>query len=145
MTKSRTIRFCCPGFEEYDTKEKKICIKNGTLANSSKLNNINVTTEKNPYLNYSGEYGREFNHYLKMGLNESDAQQSVNKLVEYEIKKAKEEFEPDILDDTDSYIFVDVSGNAIHAIEPLKHPQFVTDHHSVAHHEEVIAMVKIII
>lgn len=86
-------------------------------------------------MNYSGEYGKEFNHYVKMGLNESDTQQSVDKLMEMEIKNAKEDYES-----VDDYVLVDVAGNVL---EPLKHPQYVIDHHAVSHHEENIAMVTI--
>lgn len=108
---------------------------------SENVKNLTLeTTEKSPYTNYSGEYGKDFNHYMKMGLNESDTQQSVHKLLEMEIKKAKEDYDGTIIDDSDGYIFVDVAGNEI---EPLKHPQYVTDHHSVSHHDENIAMVTV--
>lgn len=100
------------------------------------------STEKNPYMNYTGEYGKEYNHYVKMGLNESDVQESVDKLVEYEIKKANEEMHGTFIDEPDGYIFVDIGGNVI---EPLKHhPEFVTDHHNAHHnHEENVAMVTL--
>jgi hypothetical protein len=109
--------------------------------NESESNATVLVTEKSPYLNYSGEYGKEFNHYMKMGLNESDAQQSVNKLIELEIKKAKEDFGE--FQEPDGYILVDVTGNEI---EPLKHPHFITDHHALDEHhrhEENVAMVTV--
>lgn len=104
-----------------------------------------TTTEHNPYSNYSGEYGKEFNHYVKMGVNESDVQQSIDKIVDIESKRGNDELgRPQYIDDIDGYILVDVSGNEIqdHS-EALKHPQFVTDHHAVNHHEESIAMVTV--
>jgi hypothetical protein len=153
VTRSRVIKFCCPGYEEFEADGKKVCNSNTTtiittsngryhakIKNDSSDNPQLTSTEKNPYQNYSGEYGKEFNHYVKMGLNESDAQQSVNKIVEYEIKKANEDFEKQLVDEPTGYIFVDVSGNEI---EPLKHPQYVTDHHVSGHHEEAVAMVTV--
>lgn len=147
MTKTRTIKFCCPGYEEFLQDEKKICVSNETLTSkvlpsNISSNSLDLTTEKNPYviMNYTGEYGKEFNHYMKMGLNESNVQQSVNKLVEYEIKKASEEMSGNYLTEPEGYIILDVAGNEI---EPLKHPQYVTDHHSVNHHDESIAMVTV--
>jgi hypothetical protein len=151
VTRSRVIKFCCPGFEEFETDGKKLCRSNETISTTTRtttVSSVNLTvsnpllpsTEKNPYQNYSGEYGKHFNHYVKMGLNESDAQQSVNKIVEYEIKKAKEEFEHQLAEEPEGFIFVDVSGNEI---EPLKHPQYVTDHHLSHHHEETVAMVTV--
>lgn len=98
------------------------------------------TTEHNPYSNYSGEYGKEFNHYMKMGLNESDVQQSIDKIVEMEIQRANEDLGQQVVEDFDGYILVDVSGNEL---EPLKHPQYVSDHHVVGHHEESVAMVTV--
>lgn len=91
-------------------------------------------------MNYTGEYGKDYNHYMKMGLNESSVQQSVDKLIEYEIKKASEELHGTLITEPDGYIFVDIGGNEI---EPLKHPQYVTDHHNTHHHEESIAMVTV--
>ncbi|KAG5666277.1 hypothetical protein PVAND_017588 [Polypedilum vanderplanki] len=150
VTRSRVIKFCCPGYEEFETDGKKLCISNDTITTTTQINsfrkdkktitNSQLSTEKNPYQNYSGEYGKEFNHYVKMGLNESDAQQSVNKIVEYEMEKAKENLANEIVEEADGYIFVDVTGNEI---EPLKHPQYVTDHHLVGHHEETVAMVTV--
>lgn len=146
VTRSRVVKFCCPDYEEFEFEGKKICKSNATtttttikpLVSLSKHDNVSsttplVSTEKNPYMNYSGEYGKDFNHYMKMGINETDIQQSINKLVEMEIKKAREDYDNQIIDEPDGYIFVDVTGNEI---EPLKHPQYVTDHHLVAHHEE---------
>lgn len=101
------------------------------------------TTEHNPYSNYSGEYGKEFNHYVKMGVNESDVQQSIDKIIDIELKNADEELQQRVLNDIDGYILVDVAGNEIHSIEPLKHPQYVIDHHAVNHHDESIAMVTV--
>lgn len=179
MTRSRVIKFCCPGYEEFESDGKKICKANenetttiepkrstknpknaelvlkddNNLESSTKVSSLNdtdstdspttknitlETTEKNPYMNYSGEYGKDFNHYMKMGLNESDTQQSVNKLMEMEIKKAKEDY--DTVED-ESYVFVDVGGNEI---EPLKHPQYVMEHHYFANnHDENLAMVTV--
>lgn len=100
-----------------------------------------TTTEHNPYANYSGEYGKEFNHYMKMGVNESDVQQSIDKIVEMESERGNDELgRPQYIDDADGYILLDVSGNEL---EQLKHPQYVTDHHAVSHHEESIAMVTV--
>lgn len=79
-----------------------------------------------------------------MGLNESDVQESIDKIVEIEIKKANEDFRHQAeVQDVDGYIFLDISENEIHDLEPLKHPQYVSDHHSVAQHEENIAMVTV--
>lgn len=97
-----------------------------------------TTTEHNPYANYSGEYGKEFNHYVKMGVNESDVQQSIDKIVEIEFKKASEDYKH-VIDNIDGYIILDTENE----IETLKHPQYVTDHHSVSHHDESIAMVTV--
>lgn len=101
---------------------------------------ISNSSEKNPYVNYTGEYGKQYHHYMKMGINDSNVQESVEKLIEFEIKKASEELPEHFITETDEYIIVDVAGNEI---EPLKHPQYVTDHHSVSHHEESIAMVTV--
>lgn len=98
-----------------------------------------VTTEKNPYMNYSGEYGKEFNHYVKMGLNESGVQESIDKIVEIEYKEASKDIPNEVMEDVDGYIILDVPNE----LEPLKHPQYVTDHHAVHHHEETIAMVTV--
>lgn len=117
-----------------------------TQADPFMIKQSDATTEHNPYsANYSGEYGKEFDHYVEMGVNESDVQQSIDKIVDYEIKKATDELsqqvmENDISQDFDGYILLDVAGNEL---EPLKHPQFVTDHHAVNHHEEAIAMVTV--
>lgn len=180
VTRSRTIKFCCPGYEEFESDGKKICkasenetttiiqkkstknskneelvlkddnnlesstkqSKNSDSESTDSTTTKNVTletTEKNPYMNYSGEYGKDFNHYMKMGLNESDPQQSVNKLMEMEIKKAKEDY--DTPEEDESYVFVDVAGNEI---EPLKHPQYVMEHHYFAsNHDENLAMVTV--
>jgi hypothetical protein len=100
---------------------------------------VATTTEHNPYANYSGEYGKEFDHYVKMGVNESDVQQSIDKIVEIEYKKESEVFQPEVIDNVDSYIILDVDNE----LEPLKHPQYVTDHHIIHHHEESIAMVTV--
>lgn len=100
-------------------------------------------TEHNPYENYTREYGREFNHYVAMSVNESDVQRSIDKIVEVEIKRAKEELGQEVVEDIDGYILLDVSGNEIRELESLKHPQFVSDHHAVSHHEESIAMVTV--
>ena len=186
VTRSRVIKFCCPGYEEFENDGKKICKasenetttvepksttrnpKNGELVlNDSKnldsstkgsandtdsttaVNNLDKgsknitleTTEKNPYMNYSGEYGKDFNHYMQMGLNESDPQQSVNKLMEMEIKKAKEDYDTPLEEESDDYVFVDIAGNEI---EPLKHPQYVMEHHYFAsNHDENLAMVTV--
>lgn len=149
MTKSRTVKFCCPGYEEFIQDGKKICVSNDTITSTSPItllnissNSSNFSSERNPYINmnYTGEYGKEFNHYMKMGLNESNVQQSVEKLVEYEIKKANEELSGHYITEPEGYIIVDVTGNEI---EPLKHPQYVTDHHAVNHHEDSIAMVTV--
>jgi hypothetical protein len=98
-----------------------------------------TTTEHNPYANYSGEYGKEFNHYVKMGVNESDVQESIDKIVEIEYKKASEEYRHQIIDVDTPFIILDTDND----LEPLKHPQYVTDHHAVNHHDESIAMVTI--
>lgn len=98
-----------------------------------------TTTEHNPYANYSGEYGKEFNHYVKMGVNESGVQESIDKIVEIEINKASEDFRPAVIDSVDGYIILDVDNG----LEQLKHPQYVTDHHAVQHHDETIAMVTV--
>ena len=100
---------------------------------------VATTTEHNLYANYSGEYGKEFNHYVKMGVNESDVQESIDKIVEIEYKRASEEFQPRVIDTIDGYIILDAENE----IEPLKHPQYVSDHHTVHHHEESIAMVTV--
>lgn len=100
---------------------------------------VDTTTEHNPYANYSGEYGKEFNHYVKMGVNESDVQESIDKIVEIEYKKASEEFRPHVIDNIDGYIILDTENE----LEPLKHPQYVTDHHTVSQHDENIAMVTV--
>ncbi|KAL7039837.1 hypothetical protein ACKWTF_000134 [Chironomus riparius] len=181
VTRSRVIKFCCPGYEEFEidgkknckasenettpiepkrstknpksdeldnnmdssTKESKTTDSNETDSTTSSAASKNITlelTEKNPYMNYSGEYGKDFNHYMKMGLNESDPQQSVNKLMEMEIKKAKEDYDTPEEED-ESYVFVDVAGNEI---EPLKHPQYVMEHHYFAsNHDENLAMVTV--
>lgn len=102
-----------------------------------------TSTEHSPYANYKGEYGKEFDHYFKMGINESDVQQSIDKIVELESKKASEEYRYQEVQDIDGIIYFETSGNDIPEIEPLKHPQFVSDHHAVAHHEETIAMVTV--
>lgn len=115
------MKFCCPGYEELLQDGKKICVSNTTLVTSTTLstlfnispNSSEFSKEKNPYVNYTGEYGKEFNHYLKMGLNESSVQQSVDKLVEYEIKKASEELSGHYLTEPDGYIIYDVAGNEI--------------------------------
>lgn len=116
-----------------------------SVAADSFVKNPLTTTEHNPYSNYSGEYGKEFNHYVKMGVNESDVQQSIDKIVDIESKHGNDELgRPQYIDDIDGYILVDVSGNEItdHS-EALKHPQYVTDRHAVHHHEESIAMVTV--
>jgi hypothetical protein len=102
-----------------------------------------TSTEHNPYQNYSGEYGKEFNHYVKMSINESNVQESIDKIVDIEIRTANEELRQHTLNDNNEFIIVDVSGNEITDFEPLKHPQYVTDHHAVSHHEESIAMVTV--
>lgn len=125
---------------------KKICTSNATtttktIRTTSKSPMINSSTEHNPYENYTGEYGKEFHHYMQMGLNESNVKESVEKLIEYEIKKVNEELHGTYIAEPDGYIFVDVGGNEI---EPLKHhPEYVTDHHNSHHHEENIAMIII--
>lgn len=100
---------------------------------------VATTTEHNPYANYSGEYGKNFDHYVKMGVNESDVQESIDKIVEIEYKKESENFQPEVIDNIDSYIILDVENG----LEPLKHPQYVTDHHVIHHHEESVAMVTV--
>lgn len=102
-----------------------------------------TSTEHSPYANYKGEYGKEFDHYFKMGMNESDVQQSIDKIVELESKKASEEYRYQEVQDIDGIIYFETSGNEIPELEPLKHPQYVSDHHAVAHHEEAIAMVTV--
>lgn len=118
---------------------------NGTIKPDSKprSNTTNTTTEHSPYDNYSGEYGKEYNHYVKMGMNESDVQESIDKIVSIEAKKADEEMSQHAVEDF-GYILLDVTGNEIpEQLEPLKHPQYVSDHHVVSHHEESIAMVTV--
>lgn len=112
------------------------------ISNQTRIEN-STSTEHNPYENYSGEYGKEFNHYVKMGLNESDVQESIDKIVRIEIKTANEELRHQTIDDNNGFIILDVSENDINDFEPLKHPQYVTDHHAVSHHEESIAMVTV--
>lgn len=93
--------------------------------------------DHNPYMlmNYSGEYGKQFNHYVKMGANESGVEESVKKIIEYEVRKAEEEY-----GQFDGYIILDVENN----FEPLHHPQFVTDHHAaIREHDETVAMVTV--
>lgn len=102
-----------------------------------------TASEHNPYANYSGEYGKEFNHYVKMGVNESDVQSSIDKIVEMEFTKANEDFRQHEIEEADGYIYLDVSENEISELEPLKHPQYVSDHHDVSHHEETLAMVTV--
>lgn len=78
-----------------------------------------------------------------MGLNESSVQESIDKIVDMETKKANEEMRQQVVEDF-GYILLDVSGNEIQEqLEPLKHPQYVSDHHVVSHHEESIAMVTV--
>lgn len=93
--------------------------------------------DHNPYMlmNYSGEYGKQFNHYVKMDANESDVEESVKKIIEYEVRKAEEEY-----GQFDGYIILDVENN----FEPIHHPQFVTDHHAaIREHDEIVAMVTV--
>lgn len=54
-----------------------------SMKNASKLQ-----IDHNPYMlmNYSGEYGKQYNHYVKMGMNESGVEESVKKIVEYEVR-----------------------------------------------------------
>lgn len=106
-------------------------------------NATQISTEHNPYENYSGEYGKQFNHYVQMGLNESDVQESIDKIVDMEIRHANEDLRQQIIEDVDGYIILDVSENEIHDLEPLKHPQYVSDHHVVGHHDESVAMVTV--
>jgi hypothetical protein len=101
---------------------------------------VQLTTEHNPYEHYNGEYGKEFNHYVKMGVNESDIQESIDKIVELE---AKEELKhPQVLDTLDGYIIFDVNDNNL---EPLKQPEPAIDHHPHGghNHDESIAMVTV--
>ena len=112
-------------------------------SNVTKVSIKNETdTEHNPYANYSGEYGKEFNHYVKMGVNESDVQSSIDKIVEIELTKANEDYRQSV-EDAGGYIYLDISENEINNLEPLKHPQYVTDHHTVSHHEDTLAMVTV--
>lgn len=110
---------------------------------NAKTQNV-ATTEHNPYSNYSGEYGKEFNHYVKMGMNESGVQESIDKIVDMEVKYANDELRRrGFLQHADGYVVVDVSENEIRDLEPLKHPQYVSDHHSISQHDETIAMVTV--
>lgn len=106
-------------------------------------NETSQSTEHNPYENYSGEYGKQFNHYVRMGINESGIQESIDRIVDMEIRNANEDLRQQIIEDGNGYIILDVSENEIHNLEPLKHPQYVTDHHVVGHHEESVAMVTV--
>lgn len=100
-----------------------------------------ATSEHNPYMNYSGEYGKDYNHYVKMGMNESDVQGSIDKVVEYEIKKATEESEQrHLVEESEGILVFDIEGNEV---DTIKHPQYVTDHHAANHHDESIAMVTV--
>lgn len=93
--------------------------------------------DHNPYMlmNYSGEYGKLFDHYVKMGMNESGVEESVKKIVEYEVRKAEEEYGK-----LDGYIILDLENN----FEPVHHPQFVTDRHNEKmEHDEMVAMVTV--
>lgn len=111
---------------------------------SATTQNVVTTSEHNPYSNYSGEYGKEFNHYVRMGMNESDVQESIDKIVDMEVKFAHDELRRrGFLQDADGYVVVDVAENEIRDLEPLKHPQYVSDHHTVSQHEETIAMVTV--
>lgn len=108
------------------------------------FNETSNSTEHNPYENYTGEYGKQFNHYVQMGMNESGVQESIDKIMEIEVKQANEELRQQLIDDVNGYILFDVSDNEIHdVVEPLKHPQYVSDHHVVGHHDENIAMVTV--
>lgn len=107
------------------------------------LNETSQSTEHNPYENYSGEYGKQFNHYVQMGINESGIQESIDRIVDMEIRNANEDLRQQIIEDGNGYIILDVSENEIHNLEPLKHPQYVSDHHVVGHHEESVAMVTV--
>lgn len=126
------------------SNESKIASTTAASTADPFMKNVTVkdtmtTTEHNPYANYSGEYGKEFNHYVKMGVNESNIQDSIDKIVEIEYKTASEDYRPEIIDTVDGYIILDVDNN----LEQLKHPQYVTDHHAIHHHEETIAMVTV--
>lgn len=109
------------------------------LAKTDKM----TSTEHNPYANFSGEYGKQYDHYYKMGLNESDIQESINKIVDMEVRKANEELRYHAVDDADGFIYLDIPDNEVHNIETLKHPQYISDHHSVVHHDETMAMVTV--
>lgn len=97
-------------------------------------NASNHQIDHNPYMlmNYSGEYGKQFNHYVKMGMNESGIEESVKKIVEYEVRKAEEEYGKQL----DGYIILDLESGPVH-------PQFVTDHHEKMEHDEMVAMVTV--
>lgn len=83
-----------------------------------------------------------------MGVNESDVQGSIDKIVEMEFTKANEDFRHQV-EEVGGYIYLDVSDNEINELEPLKHPQYVTehhdhhDHHDVGQHGETLAIVTV--
>lgn len=78
-----------------------------------------------------------------MGVNETDVQGSIDKIVEMEFTKANEDFRHQV-EEAGGYIYLDVSENEITELEPLKHPQYVTDNHpDHAHHGETLAMVTV--
>lgn len=101
-----------------------------------------LSTEHNPYEHYSGEYGKEYNHYVKMGINDSNVQQSIDKIVNIEIEKVNHELHRQAVEDSNEFIIFDVPRNELNDFEPLKHPQYVSDHHA-ANHQESIAMVTV--
>lgn len=135
---------CLKSGQKFEPTTTKTLV-NGTVKPDSNQTSTttNPSTEHNPYENYSGEYGKEYNHYVKMGMNESTVQESIDKIVSIEAKKAEEEMRQHVVEDF-GYVLLDVTGNEIQEqLEPLKHPQYVSDHHAVSHHEESIAMVTV--
>lgn len=124
--------------KDYKIETLSTTSKTRVLKGLVNMNNVSAT-DHNPYMNYSGEYGKEFNHYVKMGVNESDVQESIDKIVEIEFTKANEDFRQAV-DDAGGYIYFDASENAI---DDLESSQYVTDRHSTIHHEEYVAMVTV--
>ncbi|KAG5675227.1 hypothetical protein PVAND_005151 [Polypedilum vanderplanki] len=40
VTRSRVIKFCCPGYEEFETDGKKLCISNDTITTTTQINSF---------------------------------------------------------------------------------------------------------
>ncbi|CRK94233.1 CLUMA_CG007748, isoform A [Clunio marinus] len=131
---------CHPQTGECLREEESIEV-NKTIIDSDSFNaSIINSTEHNPYEHYKGEYGKQFNHYLKMSVNESNVQQSIDKIIDMEVRLATEGRHQQGSLDKDEYIVYEVDGNESDAFQLPKHS---IEQEAMNYHEEMMTMVTV--